>query len=88
MKSLELTTAEVKVFSVLLERATEEMGNHGCNDFSLTRDAGLDADESMVIDAVLRKVFPVDMKERPNQEDNVSDFFLLGLLQRKIENLL
>jgi hypothetical protein len=88
MKYLQLTQAEIKVFSVLLERATEEMGNHGCNDFSLTRDAGLTADECMVLDGTLRKVFPVVMSEHPNQEDIISDFFLLGLLARKIENLL
>jgi hypothetical protein len=88
MKTLQLTQAEVKVFSVLLERATEEMGNHGCNDFSLTRDAGLTELECLVLDRTLREVFPVDMTEHPGQRDNISDFFLLGLLARKIENLL
>lgn len=88
MKTLELTQAEVKIFTVLLDRATDEMGNHGCNDFSLSRDGGLTADECLVLDGTLRKVFPRDMLEQPDQQDNVPDYFLLALLKRKIESLL
>lgn len=87
-KTLELTTAEIKVFSILLDRAVDERGDHGCNDFSLGDDAGLSLEEINQIDRELRKVFPSDMQERPGIEDNVSDFFLLALLEEKIKALL
>lgn len=85
---LELTLAEVKIFSILLNRAGDEMGNNGCNDFSLTRDGGLSEEECSDIDAQLRKTFPNDMQERPDQEDNISDYFLLALLEKKMKSLI
>jgi hypothetical protein len=41
MINVEMTEAEAAVFIAMLERASEEFSNHGCNDFHLVQDAGL-----------------------------------------------
>ena len=43
---LMMTRIEIKLLAQLLSMAQEEFGNHGCNDFSLTRDGGLTPGEA------------------------------------------
>lgn len=43
---IDLTPAELKLLIVLLDRAGDEFGNHGCNDFSLLRDGELTPGEA------------------------------------------
>lgn len=38
----ELSPAEKKLMRKLMELASEEFSRHGCNDFHLVRDGGLD----------------------------------------------
>jgi len=41
MKTLELTDEEAEVLKLLLERASEEFANHGCNDFNVMEELKL-----------------------------------------------
>ena len=42
-----LTQIEIKLIANLLEMASEEFGNHGCNDFNLIQDGGLSKNEAI-----------------------------------------
>jgi len=44
-----LTKAELKLAAYLLDLASEEFGNHGCNDLDLVKEAGLDPEDSFVL---------------------------------------
>lgn len=42
MVRLELSDNEARILAHILERASDEFSNHGCNDFDLTTELGLD----------------------------------------------
>jgi len=83
--NLQLSVAELKVFTVLLDRADEVMSCNGCNDFSLSRDAGLDTNEIIDFTLEMAATFPND---NVDSRDCQSDFFVLALLEKKLKNLL
>lgn len=55
--TLTLSEIEAKVLAILLERASSEFSNHGCNDFEVDRELGLedknyDIGKQLLIDMV------------------------------------
>lgn len=86
--TLKLSPGEVKVLAILLERYGDELSCKGCNDFSLSREGKLTLSEKVWLFDALRETFPRDMLEWDAVEDNVPDYLLLDLLQRKTESLL
>ena len=83
--NLELSVAELKVFTVLLDRTGEAMSCNSCNDFSLSRDGGLNEKEIIDLTLQMSAAFPNDDVD---SRDCQSDFFVLALLGKKLQNLL
>lgn len=57
---INFSAADLKLLTVLLDRAGNEFSNHGCNDFHLIKDAGLTGEEVPALVAKMRETFPGD----------------------------
>lgn len=55
---IHITIAQAKTILALLGKASDEFGNHGCNDFDLIADAKLTGDEAAGIVATIRATAP------------------------------
>lgn len=57
---IEIDPADVRLLVVLLDIASDEFCNHGCNDFNLVRDGGLSSQEVPGVVARARLDLPGD----------------------------
>lgn len=84
MTKIELSSGEVKLLIDLLDRAGDQFGQHGCNDYSLSESGGLTDEESHEVFASMKSVFPRDMEEH-EFEDQQMDWFILAFLRERIK---
>lgn len=84
---IELSSGEVKLLVDLLERAGDEFGSHGCNDYSLSKYGGLTDEESRIVFAGMQVVFPRETEEW-EFNDCQQDWFLMAYLQERFKRLL
>jgi hypothetical protein len=81
-----LTTVEKKLVVLLLRMASEEFGNHGCNDFNLVKDGKMTAKEA---DALMKSfhVWNGSPGDYEPGDTNLGDFvamdYLADLLERE-----
>jgi hypothetical protein len=79
-----LTPAECRLAAALLNLAADEFSNHGCNDFRLRSDGGLDDEEARVVVADLNaSMHPLDAA-RPDA-DCLQDSMLMRHLAKKLD---
>jgi hypothetical protein len=79
-----MTPAEKRLAAMLLRRASEEFGNHGCNDFDLVCDGGMLAKEA----DDFRKRFHAwngDPEEFTPGRTDLADFAAMGFLADLLE---
>lgn len=56
--NIDLTTADLKLLIVLLDKAGDEFCHHGCNDFHLLKDGGLTPGEAEELKSRMQAEFP------------------------------
>lgn len=85
---IDLTPADLKVLTVLLEKAGDEFDNHGCNDFHLIRDAGLAPGEAEELKSRMQVEFPGEEKhfDRDTQYDSLLFRRFQKLFERALES--
>ena len=79
-----MTPVEKKLAIHLLKIASQQFGNHGCNDLHLTRDVGLTPDESFDLRQRLQKWLPdLEVPTRDNHTtfDWLAMDFIIEILQ-------
>ena len=84
---LMMNRVEVKLLVQLLNMAEEEFGNHGCNDFSLTKDGGLTPGEAEEFVSVAQASCPGE-EETFDGGDDQFDSTLFWYFKQKVARLL
>lgn len=84
---IDLTPADLKLLVVLLEKAGDEFGNHGCNDFHLLKDGGLAPGEAEELKTRMQVEFPGDEEsfDRDYQSDSLLFVRYRNLFQKALE---
>jgi len=80
-----MNSNEDKLAAALLDLASEQFSNHGCNDFRISEHVDMTADEMRALDLAMH-VWNGDPHEHdPNADhDYQSDFFLMSYLAAKL----
>lgn len=85
---MNLTPTEAKLAATLLRLAAEEFGNHGCNDYSLRKDAKLTAAQAREIVCSLNEWHLADDKlAEPDSLDTdcVMDCMLMSMIADRLD---
>jgi hypothetical protein len=89
MITLTLSEEEAEAFIVLLDQASDEFSNHGCNDFDVMRELELSQPEANAAAAAMRRaMIDVGMIDEDYTEMGGSylyDWMLLSLLRCRLQ---
>lgn len=86
-RQITLSAAELKVLVSLIDRASDEMSSHGCNDYSLTRDADLTAEEANTVREMMYSHLSEDEQYSRNDDDQ-ADWLVLNCFNHKFKKAL
>lgn len=81
-----LTPAERKLVVYLLERASDEFSNHGCNDLHLVKDVGLTSDESFEVRKAITAAGDYPDEEVPPDNHYTMDWLAMTIMAKKIRD--
>lgn len=80
-----LTTKEAKLVAVLLDMAGDEFGNHGCNDFVMSKHVDMTQDELVALDLdISTKIGDPADHEPESVGDYQTDFCLMLYLAHRV----
>jgi hypothetical protein len=79
-----MSRTERKLAAALLKRASDVFGDHSCNDFDMTAEAGLTEAECARIHADYEQ-WNSGGREEPGRGRYAHDFALMGYLAAKLE---
>lgn len=92
MIQIEMTEEDAKAFLVILDQASQEFGNHGCNDFNVAQELKLSKDQA---EKVAKGIRARMVEDKVLDQDAVNDrgtylydWALISWLKRKIETAL
>ena len=92
MITLELDEDEAAAFIVMVERASEEFSNHGCNDFNVALELALGPDEAAMVASKLRRAMvdadAIDADYAEQTGAYIEDWMLLDLLAHRLRTAL
>ena len=75
-----LTNAELKTFLHLIDRAADEMSNHGCNDLLLLADCKLNRSEAQEIRELVHAYCEVREADQPVRDDSKKEVYTIDWL--------